>query len=61
MKQQTGSRVRALLYGLSGAGLYPRLDSPGAPENFIDSSTLAEIKAKGEFDRTCGRSGKMPA
>jgi hypothetical protein len=53
MKQQTGSLVRALLYGLTGAGLFRRLDYPGAPEEFIDSRTLAEIKASGEFDRTC--------
>ncbi|MFY9745575.1 MAG: hypothetical protein WA891_00695 [Acidobacteriaceae bacterium] len=44
--------VRAFLHGVTGAGLFRRLDYPGAPAEFVDSRPLDEIYASGEFDRT---------
>jgi hypothetical protein len=43
------------LHGLTGAGLFCRLDYPGAPKEFVDSRPLEEIMASGEFDETCRR------
>jgi hypothetical protein len=53
MKQQTANVVRAFLQGMTGAGLFRKLDYPGAPVEFVDSRPLEEIHASGEFDRTC--------
>ena len=49
---QTAAIARAFLHGLTGAGLFRRLDYPGAPVEFVDSRSLEEIHASGEFDRT---------
>jgi hypothetical protein len=57
MSHQTTNFLRALLQGMTGAGLFRRLDYPGAPTEFIDSRSLEEIKASGEFDLTCRRYG----
>lgn len=53
MTQQTRNAFRAFLQGLTGAGLFRRLDYPGAPKEFVDSRSLEEIHASGEFDETC--------
>ena len=53
MKQQTVNIVRALLHGFTGAGLFRRLNYPGAPTEFVDSRSIDEIIASGEFDETC--------
>jgi hypothetical protein len=55
MKQQTVNIVRALLHGFTGAGLFRRLNYPGAPTEFVDSRSIDEIIASGEFDETCRR------
>jgi hypothetical protein len=66
MRQQTRNIIRSFLYGLTGAGLFRRLDYPGAPKYFIDPRPVKEILASGEFDRilkahTEAQSrGKMP-
>jgi len=53
--------IRAFLHGLTGAGLFHRLDYPGAPTEFVDSRSLDEIMASGEFDHYCRmyREGKL--
>jgi hypothetical protein len=53
MKQQTVNIVRALLHGFTGAGLFRRLNYPSAPTEFVDSRSIEEIIASGEFDETC--------
>jgi hypothetical protein len=53
MKKNSANLVRAFLYGVTGAGLFRRLDYPGAPKEFVDSRPLNEIHACGEFERTC--------
>jgi hypothetical protein len=53
MTQQTRSALRAFLQGMTGAGLFRRLDYPGAPQEFVDSRPLEEIRASGEFDQAC--------
>lgn len=50
---QTANIARAFLHGLTGAGLFRRLDYPGAPVEFIDSRTPLEVLASGEFEATC--------
>jgi hypothetical protein len=52
----TGAPVRqrahifqAFLHGFTGAGLFRRLDYPGAPAEFIDSRSVQELVAAGEF------------
>jgi hypothetical protein len=52
MPKQTRNFVRAFLQGLTGAGLFGRLSYPGAPREFVDSRSLDEIHASGEFERT---------
>ena len=51
MKQQTANIVRAFLQGFTGAGLFRRLDYPGAPAEFVDCRSLDEIRASGELDQ----------
>jgi hypothetical protein len=51
MKEQSRNLVRGFLYGLTGAGLFRRLNYLGAPKHFIDPRTAEEIMAWGEFDR----------
>jgi len=53
MTEHTRNLMRAFLHGFTGAGLFRRLDYPGAPAEFIDSRTPEEIHASGEFDRNC--------
>jgi hypothetical protein len=57
MKQQTTNIIRALLHGMTGAGLFRRLDYPGAPKYFIDPRSVEEVIASGEFDQTCKELG----
>jgi hypothetical protein len=47
--------IRALLHGLTGAGLFRRLDYPGAPEFLVDTRPAEEFVASGEFAGTCRR------
>jgi hypothetical protein len=53
MDQQRANLVRAFLHGLTGAGLFRRLDYPGVPTEFVDSRSLDEILASGEFEDYC--------
>jgi hypothetical protein len=53
MNQQRTNLIRALLHGLTGAGLFRRLDYPGASEFFVDPRPVEEIVASGEFDAMC--------
>jgi hypothetical protein len=43
--------LRAFLHGFTGAGLFRRLDYPGAPKEFVDSRSLEEIHLSGDYDR----------
>ena len=45
--------MRAFLQGFTGARLFRRLNYPGAPTEFVDSRSIDEIIASGEFDETC--------
>jgi len=53
MNVQKANIVRAFLQGFTGAGLFRRLNYPGAPTEFVDSRSIDEIIASGEFDETC--------
>jgi hypothetical protein len=53
-----------MLQGLTMAGLFRKLNYPGAPTHFIDPRPVEEIIASGEFDRTIDvirRQKKAPA
>jgi hypothetical protein len=50
MKRQTAVVIRAFLDGCTAAGLFRKLDYPGAPKEFIDSRPIEEILAGGEFE-----------
>jgi hypothetical protein len=45
----------AFLDGCTGAGLFGKLRRPGAPTEIIDSRTVDEYLASGEFDETLSR------
>jgi hypothetical protein len=49
MNQQSRNILLAFLQGLTGAGLFRRLDYPGAPNEFVDSRSLEQIKASEEW------------
>ena len=50
MSQQAVNLIRAILQGFTGAGLFRRVDYPGAPKReFVDSRSLEEIKASDEI------------
>jgi hypothetical protein len=53
MRDQTTNFIRAMLQGITGAGLFRKLGYPGAPSEFVDSRSLDEIRASGEFAETC--------
>ena len=53
MNQTRANIVRAFLQGLTGAGLFRRLDYPGAPTEFVDSRSVSDVIASGEFRETC--------
>jgi hypothetical protein len=57
VNQQTVNFIRAILQGMTGAGLFRKLHYPGEPEEFVDSRSLEEIRASGEFERTCKELG----
>jgi len=45
MNQQTRNLIRAFLHGFTSAGLFRRLDYPGAPKNDAHSGRVEEILA----------------
>lgn len=57
MARQRRDLLRAFLQGFTGAGLFRKLDYPGAPTEFVDSRPVEQIMASGEFDATCRRYG----
>jgi hypothetical protein len=42
----------AFFQGATGAGLFGKLRRPGAPTEFIDSRSVEEYIASGDFERT---------
>lgn len=50
MKPETRNFIRAFLDGFTGAGLFRRLTYPGAPTQLVDTRSVEEIVASGEFD-----------
>ena len=58
MKPEMRIFLRAFLDGLTGAGLFRRLEIPGAPTQLFDTRSVEEVVASGEFDETCERLGK---
>jgi len=42
-----GVILRAMLDGITGAGLFRRLDYPGAPKEFVDSRPPREVVQQG--------------
>lgn len=52
MDQRKANLIRALLHGLTGAGLFHRLDYPGAPTHFVDPRSIEEIRSSGEIEPT---------
>jgi hypothetical protein len=55
MNERARIFFRAMLDGMTGAGLFRKLDYPGAPREFIDSRPVEEIIASGEFQATLDR------
>jgi len=55
MKPEMRIFLRAFLDGFTGAGLFRKLDIPGAPKEIFDSRPLDEIIASDEFAETCKR------
>jgi hypothetical protein len=49
--------VEAFLDGVTGAGLFWPLRRPGAPTELIDSRSVEEYLASGEFEETLKRHG----
>lgn len=49
MKRRTRNVIVAMLQGMTGAGLFRRLDYPGAPTEFVDSRSLEQALASGEL------------
>lgn len=47
----------AFMQGFTGAGLFGKLRRPGAPTEFIDSRTVEEFLASGDFDRSMASFG----
>jgi hypothetical protein len=47
--------VDAFLDGFTGAGLFGKLRRPGAPTEYVDSRSVEEFKASGEFEVTVRR------
>jgi hypothetical protein len=43
MNRQTNNIIRALLQGLTGAGLFRRLSYPGAPRYAVDPRPISQI------------------
>ena len=41
----------AFFDGISGAGLFSKLRRPGAPTCLVDTRSVEEVKASGEFAR----------
>jgi len=44
MNRNAAIPIDAFLDGFTGAGLFGRLRHPGAPTEFVDSRTLAEMR-----------------
>lgn len=55
MTSSSRNLLLVFLQGLTGAGIFLRLDYPGAPREFIDSLSLDEIQASREIDETCAQ------
>jgi hypothetical protein len=49
----------AFMQGVTGAGLFGKLRRPGAPTEFIDSRTVEEYLASGEFEASVERFTKQ--
>jgi hypothetical protein len=47
--------VDAFLDGFTGVGLFGKLRRPSAPTEYVDSRSLEEFKASGEFEATVRR------
>ena len=45
----------SFMLGFTGAGLFNRVRRPGAPTEFIDSRTVEEYLASGEFEETLAK------
>jgi hypothetical protein len=51
----TNDLFTAFFQGFTGAGLFGKASLPGAPTEFIDSRSLEEFHATGEFEETVAR------
>jgi hypothetical protein len=51
VREQTRNIIRAMLHGMTGAGLFRRLDYPGAPTHLVDPRPIEEILASGVLGR----------
>ena len=50
MSRNTAIFWDAFFDGISGAGLFGKLRRPGAPTCLVDTRSVAELQASGEFD-----------
>jgi hypothetical protein len=57
MNEPVRNFIRAMLHGMTGAGLFHRLRIPGQDE-FIDSRPVEEFIASGDFQATLERAQK---
>jgi hypothetical protein len=51
----TSNGFISFMMGFTGAGLFRRVRRPGAPTEFIDSRTVEEYMASGEFEETLAK------
>jgi hypothetical protein len=52
----------AFFQGFTGAGLFRKASLPGAPTEFIDSRSLEEFHATGEFEEAVAKfRGQIPS
>jgi len=50
VKRETRIFVQAFLQGFTCAGLFRRLEIPGAPTHLFDTRSVEEVVASGEFE-----------
>lgn len=49
MNQRTRNLIRAFLHGFTGAGLFRRLDYPGAPKNDADPGRVDAVRSEAQM------------
>lgn len=53
MKPETRNFIRSFLDGFTGAGLFHKLEIPGAPTRMFEPEPDEEVLPSGEIEQTC--------